>query len=68
MTTLSRISYSPVHAADTTGRTRSRIFGAIRKGELTARKDGKATVIEHDELVRWVRTFPVVQPKTSPPA
>ena len=54
------IAYSPADAATVTGRSRSRIFKAIKNEELTARKDGKATVIEDDELRRWVRTFPTV--------
>jgi hypothetical protein len=54
------IAYDPVGAAAASGRSRSRIFLAIKNGELIARKDGRATVIEHDELVRWVRSMPTV--------
>jgi len=54
------IAYTPEDAAAVTGRSRSRIFKAIKDKELTARKDGKATVLEADELRRWVRTFPTV--------
>jgi excisionase family DNA binding protein len=52
------ISMTPKRAAEVTGLSRTRIFGAIRDGELTARKDGKATVIETAELLRWVRSLP----------
>ena len=45
---LSAIAYSPEDAATVTGRSRSRIFKAIKDKELTARKDGKATVLEAD--------------------
>jgi hypothetical protein len=55
------IAYPPAQAAAVSGRTRTRIFAAIKNGELEARKDGKATLIEHIELMRWVRTFPVVK-------
>jgi hypothetical protein len=55
-----QIAYPPAQAAIVSGRTRTRIFGAIKSGELIARKDGKATIILHDELVRWVRSLPVV--------
>jgi hypothetical protein len=55
------IAYPPAQAAIASGRTRTRIFGAIKSGELTARKDGKATIIEHDELMRWVRSLPAVR-------
>ena len=53
-----RFSLTPDEAAESTGFTRTRIFQAIRTGELTARKSGKATVIETDELVRWIRSLP----------
>lgn len=52
------LSVTPVKAAAMTGRTRTRIFNAIRGGELTAKKDGKATLIEIDELRRWVKALP----------
>ena len=55
-----RISYSPEAAAVVVDRTRSRIFKAIKDKELTARKDGRATLLEGDELRRWVRSLPTV--------
>jgi hypothetical protein len=53
-----RLAVTPDVAAEITGRTRTRIFEAIRKAELTARKDGKSTIIETDELLRWLRSLP----------
>jgi hypothetical protein len=53
-----RISLTPDEAAASTGFSRTRIFGAIKDGKLVARGDGKATVIETDELARWVRSMP----------
>ena len=58
-TPVTRISMTPAEAAEATGFSRTRIFNAIRDGEITARKDGKATVIETAELVRWVRSLPM---------
>jgi hypothetical protein len=55
---LPRISLTPDEAAASTGFSRTRIFQAIRDEELTARKDGKATVIETGELLRWLRSLP----------
>jgi hypothetical protein len=52
------IAYSPQGAALVTGRSRTRIFKAIKDKELTARKDGRATLLEADELRRWVRSLP----------
>ena len=55
---LPRFSLTPDEAAESTGFSKTRIFQAIRNGELTARKGGKATVIETDELVRWLGSLP----------
>jgi len=55
-----QIAYTPEQAAIATGRSRSRIFKAIKDCELTARKDGKATILEDGELRRWVRTLPTI--------
>jgi hypothetical protein len=53
-----RLAVTPELGAEMVGRTRTRIFSAIKDNELTARKDGKATLIEVDELRRWVRSLP----------
>jgi len=55
---LPRFSLTPDEAAKSTGFSKTRIFQAIRNGELTARKDGKATVIETQEVLRWLRSLP----------
>ena len=57
---MSKIAYRPSAAALAVGVSRTRIFGAIGKCELTARKDGRATLIDDEELCRWVKTFPTV--------
>jgi excisionase family DNA binding protein len=53
-----RLGLSPDEAATSAGVSRTRIFEAIRDGTLTARKAGKQTIIEVDELRRWVRSLP----------
>jgi hypothetical protein len=40
------------------GVSRTRIFTAIRNGEMMARKAGRQTIIETDELRRWIRSLP----------
>jgi hypothetical protein len=40
------------------GVSRTRIFEAIRNSELSARKAGRSTIIEVDELKRWVSSLP----------
>jgi hypothetical protein len=54
-----RLSLTPNECAESTGFSRTLIFQAIRAGDLSARKDGKATVIEVTELQRWLRTLPI---------
>ena len=54
-----RLGLNPNEAAESTGVSRTKIFEAIRDGELTARKSGKTTIIEPSELQRWVRSLPV---------
>lgn len=54
-----RLGFSPDEAAESAGVSRTRIFEAIRDGTLTARKAGKSTVIEIDELRRWLRSLPL---------
>jgi excisionase family DNA binding protein len=56
--TLQPLAYTPIQAALVTGRTRTRIFEAIKKKELIALKDGRATLIEATELQRWLRALP----------
>jgi excisionase family DNA binding protein len=55
---LPRFSLTPDEAAEATGFSRTRIFQAIKAKELTARKGGKSTVIETDEILRWLRSLP----------
>jgi hypothetical protein len=58
-----RLGLNPDESAAAAGVSRTRIFEAIRDGALTARKAGKATVIETDELRRWVRNLPTRGPR-----
>jgi len=53
-----RLGFNPYEAAVSAEVSRTRIFEAIRDGALIARKAGKSTVIELDELRRWIRSLP----------
>ena len=57
-TNIPQLSLTPDDASAATGFSRTRIFQAIKSEEITARKDGKVTVIETDELRRWLRSLP----------
>lgn len=59
-TNLDVVAYTPAAAAKASGRSKTRIYKAIREKELTARKDGRATLIERSEIARWVRTMPTI--------
>jgi hypothetical protein len=52
------LAYPVEEAGAAAGVSSTRIFEAIRKNELTARKAGKATIIEVGELQRWLRSLP----------
>jgi excisionase family DNA binding protein len=49
-------------AASRIGRTR--VYEAIRAGELRARKHGKRTLILADDLRRWLESLPALTPKS----
>ena len=57
---LDALAYTTSEAARVTGRSHTRIKLAIRRKELTARKDGRATLIERAELQRWLATMPTI--------
>jgi hypothetical protein len=54
------LAYTPEDAARAVGRSRTRIFKALRDRELTGKKDGRATLIETSELIRWVQNLPSI--------
>jgi hypothetical protein len=52
------IAYAIEDVPDRTGINRCKIFKAIRDKELRARKIGRSTIIEHNELRRWIASLP----------
>jgi hypothetical protein len=56
--TVPRLAYKVEEAPIAAGVSRTRIFQAIKGGELVARKAGKATVILADELLAWLKNLP----------
>ena len=62
------LAYPVEKAGAAAGVSRTRIFEAIRKNELTARKAGKATIIEVGELQRWLRSLPTRGARCESPA
>jgi excisionase family DNA binding protein len=56
-----RLAYRPDDAARAAGLGRVTIFAAIKRGELRARKVGRATIITADDLQRWIDALPARQ-------
>jgi hypothetical protein len=56
---MNRISYQLPEAARIAGVSRTRIFDAVRKQELTIRKAGRASIVTHDDLLAWIRSVPI---------
>jgi excisionase family DNA binding protein len=56
---MDRIAYPLPEAARITGVSRTRIFDAVRRGELTVRKAGRSSIVTRDDLVAWIRSLPV---------
>ncbi len=54
-----RISYAIEEVPTVTGIPRTKIYEAVRDGRLTARKNGRSTIIEHAELMRYVQALPI---------
>jgi hypothetical protein len=58
-----RLSLTPSELAQSAGVSRTRIFEAIRDGELVARKAGsRKTLIEIDAARRWISSLPACRP------
>jgi excisionase family DNA binding protein len=64
------LAYGVAAAAAAAGAGRDTLYRAIRDGGLTARKIGARTVIETDELKRWLASMPAIPPRrrAAPPA
>jgi hypothetical protein len=56
---MDRIAYPLPEAARIAGVSRTRIFEAVRKQELTIRKAGRASIVTHGELLAWIKSLPV---------
>ena len=56
---MDRIAYPLPEAARVAGVSRTRIFEAVRKEELTIRKAGRASIVTHDALMDWINSLPV---------
>jgi hypothetical protein len=51
-----------------TGVPRTKVFEDVRNGKLTVRKRGRTSIVEHEEVVRYVKSLPVKEPIAEQPA
>ena len=56
---MNRIAYQLPEAARIAGVSRTRIFDAVRRQELTIRKAGRSSIVTHDDLMAWIKSLPV---------
>lgn len=68
------IAYPIEDVPAATGIKRDKVFDAIREGRLTAHKSGRNTIVEADELRRYVKSLPAkgraperARPNRAPP-
>jgi hypothetical protein len=54
------LAYNVLEACAATCSGKTTIYGAIKSGELIARKRGRRTIILSDDLRRWLDSLPVV--------
>ncbi len=62
MQTPMALKISEACSASRIGRTR--IYDAIKRGELRAKKHGKSTIVLRDDSLEWLNALPAVSPKT----
>jgi Helix-turn-helix domain len=55
---MDRLAYSLPEAARIAGVSRTRIFDAVRRQELTIRKIGRSSIVTHDDLLEWIKSMP----------
>jgi hypothetical protein len=56
---MDHVAYSLPDAARIAGVSRTRIFDAVRRRELTIRKAGRSSIVTHGDLIAWINSLPV---------
>lgn len=56
---MDHVAYSLSDAARIAGVSRTRIFDAVRRRELTIRKAGRSSIVTHGDLIDWINSLPV---------
>ena len=58
---LAPIAYRIEDVPAVAGVSRTRVFQAARRRELTVRKAGRASIVMHDDLMAWIKSLPTRQ-------
>ena len=64
--TEARLAYGVSEAATVAALGRSTVYAAIRRGELTARKAGRRTVVLAADLEAWLKALPPIKAPPTP--
>jgi len=56
-----KLAYAIEVAAEQSDSSRSEIYEALKRGDLRAKKNGRRTVILHDDLVAYLASLPDYQ-------
>jgi len=56
---MNRIAYPLLEAARVAGVSRTRIFDAVRRQELTIRKAGRSSIVTDHDLMAWINSLPL---------
>jgi excisionase family DNA binding protein len=62
------LAYTVSEAANAAALGRTTVYAAIRRGELTARKAGRRTVVLHADLQDWLNTLAPITAANAPSA
>lgn len=65
-TPVSPLAYGIADAVRASGVSRTRLYEALTNGDLAARKAGRRTLIEADELRRWIASQPRAEFRAAP--
>jgi len=63
VTRVGNLSYSVTQAAKKTSIGRNSLYEALNDGNLLGRKYNNRTVILHDDLIEFLKSLPLYEPK-----
>lgn len=58
---MNKLSYTIAEVTEVTGIGRTKIYAAIKDGQLIRRKYGSSTLVLHDDLMNFLQALPVAE-------